>query len=145
MKLLIAFAAVAGCSTRSSYTFDAPIVDQSPDATSSTGADAPAATGPYLVTTIDPGVSSTVSLINQGTAIGEGSANGGTPFTITNLAADTDNTQQIVSNIDPYEAVGTVPDTAAGFCDYSGATPKRISYVTGAKFEGSAGTDPMVP
>jgi hypothetical protein len=45
---------------------------------------------------------------------------------------------------------GTVPDTAAGFCDYSGATPKRVSYVTGAKFEtagadGGPGTDPMVP
>jgi len=42
-----------------------------------------------------------------------------------------------------------VPDQAFGFCDYSGATPKRVSHVTGAKFEttppGTAGADPMVP
>ena len=101
--------------------------------------------GPYLVTTIDPGVTAAVSMINQGTAIGQGSGNGATPFTITNLAADPSNTQTIVSAVDPFAATGTVPDTAAGFCDYTGATPKRISYVTGAKFEGSAATDPMVP
>jgi len=101
--------------------------------------------GPYLATTIDPGVTATVSTINQGTAIGQGSGNGGTPFLLTNLAADPSNTQTIVSAMNPFKATGTVPDTAAGFCDYSGATPRRISYVTGAKFEGSAATDPMVP
>ncbi|HEY1814457.1 MAG TPA: hypothetical protein VGG74_19025 [Kofleriaceae bacterium] len=145
MKLALASLAIlVGCSTHSSYTFDAPTSQHDAPASSSPP-DAPASTGPYLTTTIDPGVSAAVSMINQGTAIGEGSANGGTPALITNLAADASNTQQIVSSIDPFEAVGTVPDTAAGFCDYSGATPKRLSYVTGAKFEGSAGTDPMLP
>ena len=40
-----------------------------------------------------------------------------------------------------------MPDTAAGFCDYSGGTPTRCSYVTGAKFETrrTAGADPMQP
>ncbi len=101
------------------------------------------ASGPYLGTTIDPGVTASVSLINQGTAIGQGSGNGGTPFMLTNLAADGSNTQTIVSATNPFAATGDVPDPAYGFCDYTGAAPKRISYVTGAKFEGSAGTDPM--
>src|ERR1700733_1496730 len=102
-----------------------------------------------LVTTIDPGAAPIAVTINQGTAIGEGSLNGATPFTLTNLAADPKNTQTIVSAVNPFLATGTVPDTAAGFCDYSGATPTRISYVTGAKFEttapGTVGADPMVP
>jgi len=50
----------------------------------------------------------------------------------------------VVSATDPFLAKGTVPDTAAGFCDYSGATPERVSYATGAKFE-TAQTDAMVP
>ena len=87
--------------------------------------------------------------INQGTAIGEGSLNGATPFMLNNLAADPNNTQTITSATDPFLSTGNVPDTAFGFCDYSGATPKRISHVTGTKFEtktpGTAGADPMVP
>ncbi len=79
-----------------------------------------------------------VSLINQGTAIGEGALNGATPFTLTNLASDPNNTQTISSAVNPFSATGTVPDTAAGFCNYSGATPVRSSYVTGSKFETSA-------
>jgi hypothetical protein len=87
--------------------------------------------------------------INQGTAIGEGSLNGATPFTLTNLAADPNNTQTIQSATNPFLSTGTVPDAAFGFCDYSGATPVRVNHVTGAKFEttapGTAGADPMAP
>jgi hypothetical protein len=102
-----------------------------------------------LVTTTGPGVSAIAVTINQGTAIGEGALNGATPFTLTNLAADPNNTQTIISAVNPFLATGTVPDTAAGFCSYGGASPTRVSYVTGAKFEtaapGTAGADPMVP
>jgi hypothetical protein len=97
-----------------------------------------------LTTTVGAGVVPVAVKINQGTAIGEGSGNGATPSTLTNVAADPSNTQTVTSATDPFAATGTVPDTAAGFCDYSGATPKRKSYVTGAKFETSM-TDPMVP
>jgi hypothetical protein len=111
--------------------------------------DASTPTPQALITTIDPGVSPIAVTINQGTAIGEGALNGATPFTLTNLAADPKNTQTITSAVNPFLATGTVPDTAAGFCNYSGATPTRVSYVTGAKFEttspGTAGADPMVP
>ncbi len=124
--------------------------DGSADATSASEAgEASTAPPQALVTTIDPGASPVAVTINQGTAIGEGALNGATPFTLTNLAADPANTQTIVSAVNPFLATGTVPDTAAGFCGYSGATPTRISYVTGAKFEttapGTAGADPMVP
>jgi hypothetical protein len=96
------------------------------------------------------------SIINQGTAIGQGSGNGATPFTLTYLAADPNNSSAATVNSPPYTAsnpqytsVGTVPDTAAGFCNYSGSTPARVSYVTGAKFEttmpGTSGADPEVP
>jgi hypothetical protein len=101
--------------------------------------------GPHLITTIDPGVVAVAVTINQGTAIGQGSGNGATPSTLTNVRADTSNTESITSSTNPFQSKGTVPDKAAGFCDYSGATPKRASYVTGAKFETAAGTDPMVP
>jgi hypothetical protein len=119
----------------------------SPDATGSSsdgaaGTDA-AAPGQVMVTTLDPGTQVTAVTINQGTAIGQGAGNGATPFTLANLAADPNNTQTVISDMDPFDAKGTVPDKAAGFCDYSGATPKRASYVTGAKFE-TAQTDPMV-
>ena len=110
-------------------------------------ADAADAAVPHavLTTTIGAGVTATAVTINQGTAIGEGSANGATPFTLTNLATDPNNTQTIVSATNPFLATGTVPDTAAGFCDYTGATPKRVSYVTGAKFEDGSAPDPQVP
>jgi hypothetical protein len=121
--------------------------DTGPEAGADAGPDAAAeAGGPtqVLVTTVDPGTVPIAVTINQGTAIGQGSGNGATPSTLTNVAADPNNTQTIPN------AKGNVPDTAAGFCDYSGATPKRVSYVTGAKFEapgadGGPGTDPMVP
>jgi len=105
-----------------------------------------------LKTSLGAGAGAVKSIINQGTAIGQGSGNGATPFTLTNLAADPKNFSTPTVNTPPYTAsnpqytsVGTVPDTAAGFCNYSGATPTRVSYVTGAKFETTAGSDPMVP
>ncbi|HEY2517197.1 MAG TPA: hypothetical protein VGI39_40270 [Polyangiaceae bacterium] len=104
-----------------------------------------------LVTTLGAGDSPIAVTINQGTAIGQGSGNGATPSTLTNVAADSNNHDTVGSATNPFQSTGTVPDTAAGFCDYSadGGAPKRASYVTGAKFEtagdGGAGTDPMVP
>jgi hypothetical protein len=112
----------------------------------------PDAAGPtqVLVTTVGAGVVPVAVTINQGTAIGEGALNGATPSMLKNVGDDAKNTQTTVSAVNPFSVKGTVPDTAAGFCDYSGATPKRIPYVTGAKFEtagadGGPGTDPMVP
>jgi hypothetical protein len=134
----------------SDATSDASTSDVTTD-TSSTDAtgDASTTSAQALVTTIDPGSSPIAVTINQGTAIGEGALNGATPFTLTNLAADPKNTQTITSAVNPFLATGTVPDTAAGFCNYSGPTPTRVSYVTGAKFEttapGTAGADPMEP
>jgi hypothetical protein len=97
-----------------------------------------------LVTTIDPGVMPTTATIDQGTAIGQGSGNGATPALLANAASDPSNTQTVISATDPFDYRGTVPDTAAGFCAYSGPTPTRVSYVTGAKFETAADTDPMM-
>ena len=103
-----------------------------------------------LRTTLDPGVTPSFVTINQGTAIGEGSLNGATPSSLTNLAGDPNNTETIVSAVNPFKSTGNVPDTAAGFCTYpDGGSPKRVSYVTGAKFETAAADgglpDPMVP
>ncbi|HEX4462940.1 MAG TPA: hypothetical protein VIA18_33430, partial [Polyangia bacterium] len=100
---------------------------------------------PVLVTTVDPGVAPIAVTINQGTAIGQGAGNGATPATLTYTRADTNNVETITSPTNPFQSTANVPDTAAGFCDYSGATPKRISYQTGNKFESAAGGDPMVP
>jgi hypothetical protein len=103
---------------------------------------------PTIVTTVGAGVTATPVTINQGTAIGQGSANGATPATLSDLALDSSNTETVVSSTDPFARNGTVPDTAAGFCSYSGATPTRITHVTGASFEGAGdaglGTDPQV-
>ena len=100
-----------------------------------------------MVTTLDPGVAPIEVTINQGTAIGEGALNGATPSTLTNVAADPDNTQStVVAANGDFLATGHVPDTAAGFCSYpDGGAPTRVSYVTGAKFESVQGSDPMVP
>jgi hypothetical protein len=112
--------------------------------------DAGAVTVPLqaLVTTVAPGVFPVQALINQGTAIGEGAQNGATPFMLTNLAADPDNTQTIATSDGgaPFLASGNVPDPAFGFCSYptDGGAPTRITHTTGAKFE-TAQTDPMVP
>ncbi|HLK36634.1 MAG TPA: hypothetical protein VKU41_07760 [Polyangiaceae bacterium] len=78
-----------------------------------------------LVTTIDNGVVPTVVTINQGTAIGEGSLNGATPFMVTNLAADPNNTQTIAANDGgpSFLATGHVPDPAFGFCNYPRRRP----------------------
>jgi hypothetical protein len=108
-------------------------------------ADGCVTTGPALVTTVASGTLPVAVTINQGTAIGEGQDNGATPFVLSNLAADPNNTETIQSASDPFVRTGNVPDTAYGFCDYSGPTPTRVSYVTGAKFESSMGSDPMVP
>jgi hypothetical protein len=130
-----------------SPTGDGSVLGDAGDLTDAADASDAALPAAVLTTTIGAGVTATAVTINQGTAIGEGAANGATPFTLTNLAADPKNTQTVQSAVNPFLATGTVPDTAAGFCDYSGATPKRVSYVTGAKFEGTAPTtpDPMVP
>jgi hypothetical protein len=115
-----------------------------------TEAGSDAAMGPTQVLVTTMGSTPAPVVINQGTAVGQGSGNGATPSTLTNVAADPNNTETVTSNVDPFARTGTVPDTAAGFCSYSGTTPTRISYVTGAKFEtcgpdGGLGTDPMVP
>jgi hypothetical protein len=104
-----------------------------------------AADGPVLVTTVDPGTLPVAVTINQGTAIGAGPNNGATPFVLANLAADPNNTETVQSATNPFARTGNVPDTAYGFCDYSGAAPTRVSYATGATFEASPGSDPMVP
>ena len=135
---------VADASDASETSTDAG--DASTDAgDASTDASDAAAPSQVLTTTLDPGVLPKAVTINQGTAIGEGAQNGATPSTLTNVAADPKNTQTVTSATNPFAATGTVPDTAAGFCDYSGTTPKRVSYATGAKFEADAGSDPMVP
>jgi hypothetical protein len=83
---------------------------------------------PFLVTTIDPGVVATPVTINQGTAIGQGAANGATPFMLANLAADPKNAQSIRETAaGDFSAIGSVPDVAAGFCNYSeSGAPTRI-------------------
>jgi hypothetical protein len=94
-------------------------------------------------------VVATAVTINQGTAIGEGALNGATPSTLSNVAADPNNTETIASAANPFARTGHVPDTAAGFCTYpDGGAPTRVSYVTGPKFEAigaDGGTDPRVP
>src|SRR5580692_7533890 len=60
--------------------------------------------------------------INQGTAIGEGALNGGTPSLLYDVHQDSSNTQT-VSASNPFTATGHVPDTAAGFCEYPDSGP----------------------
>jgi hypothetical protein len=66
---------------------------------------------------------------------------------LTDLRLDPNNTETIVSDTNPFNLTGNVPDTAAGFCDYptDGGAPTRITHITGANFETDAGIDPMVP
>ena len=113
------------------------------------GSGGTATTPATLTFTLDTATVADAVTINQGTAIGEGSLNGATPFTLAALAKDSNNSQTVSSAVNPFASAGTVPDDAFGFCDYSGATPTRSSYVTGAKFEttapGTLGADPMVP
>jgi hypothetical protein len=129
---------------------DSGASDAQPDADDAATSDAGDAASPQvLLTTVDPGVTATAVVINQGTAIGEGAANGATPVSLTNVAADGANSETITSDMNPFERTGHVPDTAAGFCDYpaDGGAPTRHSYVTGAKFEtfdAGVGTDPWV-
>jgi hypothetical protein len=98
------------------------------------------------VTTVGAGIFPIEVTINQGTGIGAGA--GSTPFTLTNLAADPNNTQTIASNDGgaPFLATGNVPDTAAGFCSYptDGGAPSRISHPTTSPFVKS-NTDPRQP
>jgi hypothetical protein len=126
----------------------APITDSGAPPSDGGASNDGATSGQALVTTLDNGVQAIEVTINQGTAIGQGSGNGATPATLTNLAADPNNTQTIpVTDAGAFLASGTVPDTAAGFCTYptDGGAPTRLSYVTGAKFETTQGSDPMVP
>ena len=128
---------------------DSSVNDAGPDADAAAPSDAGSDGGPILVTTVGAGVVAVAVTINQGTAIGQGSGNGATPSTLTNVAADPHNHDTITSASNPFQSTGTVPDTAAGFCDYpDGGAPTRKSYVTGAKFEtlvDGGTTDPMVP
>jgi hypothetical protein len=99
------------------------------------------------LTTIDNGVVPVQALINQGTAIGQGSGNGATPSLLTNLAADPNNiTSVVTTDAGAILASGSVPDPAAAFCNYpaDGGAPTRATFTTGAKFE-TAQTDPMYP
>lgn len=134
---------LVACSSSPHATSDAP--PTSHDAAGSDAAtflDAPTEAGPYLVTTIDPGATAAKALINLGTAIGQGSGNGSTPFTLSDLAGDAMNTETVTSAVDPFNSTGNVPHPAAGFCTY-GTAAARVNHVTGAKFE-TAQTDPMV-
>ena len=111
------------------------------------------AAGPtqVLVTTVDPGVVAIAVTINQGTAIGEGSLNGATPSTLANLAVDSNNSQTVVSALEPVRRDRKRPRHRGRLLRLHRATPAtRITHVTGAKFEspgadGGPGTDPMVP
>jgi hypothetical protein len=108
----------------------------------------PAPTSQALVTTVGAGVFPVEVTINQGTAIGAGA--GSTPFTLTNLASDPNNTQTITSNDGgaPFIGSGTVPDTAAGFCAYDGGAPTRLVHPTpggGSFVKAPANVDPRVP
>ena len=106
-----------------------PSSDAGVDATTAPDAsDAGAKPPQALFTTLGAGAAPVEVRINQGTAIGQGSGNGATPFTLTNLAADPNNTQTIATNAaGAFLATGTVPDTAAGFCSYpaDGGAPTR--------------------
>ena len=127
------------------YVCGAAIIDAGTDAAdATTGGDAGV---PTLSTSLDPGTSAIEVVIQQGTAIGQGSGNGATPFTLTNLAADPNNTETIVAEGGAFFPSGNVPDPAFGFCNYpaDGGAPTRVSYVTGSKFEDAGLPDPMRP
>ena len=99
-----------------------------------------------LVTTLDPDAGAVPAMINEGTAIGQGSKNGGTPATLADLGLDPNNKETIASDTNPFELTAAVPDPGAGFCHYpdDGGAPYRVTHVTGALFEADAGSDPMV-
>jgi hypothetical protein len=99
---------------------------------------APPSPPQVMSTTVDTGVTATPVTINEGTSIGKGA--GSTPMTLGNLAQDPANSQTVVSAVEPFNATGKVPDTAAGFCAYpaSGA-PTRMTYPSVA-----GTTDPQV-
>ena len=125
---------------------DAADAGQAPDADAAAPTDAGVDSGQELFTTLGPSASPIAVTINQGTAIGQGELNGATPSTLYNVAQDSNNKQTITPIDGGFAATGTVPDTAAGFCDYptDGGAPTRLSYVTGATFETSPdGGDPM--
>ncbi len=131
---------------------DGGVADAPFDAPSDAGVSPDAADGgaaQALVTTLESGQGPVLAMIDQGTAIGEGSKNGSTPFMIANLSPDSNDSQTIASNDGgpPFLASGNVPDPAYGFCNYptDGGAPTRITHVTGSKFETTAGSDPMVP
>ncbi|MDE1004603.1 MAG: hypothetical protein OSB38_02985 [Paraburkholderia fungorum] len=118
-------------------------------ATSPAGASAPAASAPGAASSpavvaasvkwsLDSGVQPAAAQINVGTSIGKGA--GATPFTLDKLALDPKNTQNTTN---PFLTTGTVPDTAAGYCDYTVTPPVRKTYATGSKFV-MPPTDPLV-
>ncbi len=111
------------------------------------GVEAEAAAPPpqVLFTTLEGDAGAVVAMINLGTAIGEGSGNGGTPPMLTDLAADPANTHTIAQDGGDYFATGHVNDPGSVLCRYpDGGAPTRITHVTGSKFE-TGQTDPMVP
>lgn len=147
MRATVPLIVLAACSVskHSGSNTDAPTSSiDAPASHDAPAGDAPVQ-GQVLVTTLPSGGTVDVATINLGTAIGQGSANGATPMTLHDVAADGSNTETIVSATNPFSSTGTVPDPAGGFCSYAGASPTRISHVTGAKFETTQGTDPMVP
>src|SRR5215467_2709414 len=103
MRATLSLALLAACSSSHHPTVG-------PDAPTSTDAampDAPVA-GQVLVTT--SGSMPQVATINAGTAIGQGAGNGATPATLHYVAVDTNNTETIVSAVNPFSSTGSVPD-----------------------------------
>jgi len=127
---------------------DASTVDATTGGGSDAAIDAPvdAGSSQALFTTLPADAGPVVAMMNLGTAIGQGSGNGGTPPMLTDLAADPNNTQTINSNDGgpPFLASGNVEDPASVLCLYDGGVSTRITHVTGSKFE-TGETDPMVP
>ncbi|MCL2656600.1 MAG: hypothetical protein FWD62_04105 [Betaproteobacteria bacterium] len=67
--------------------------------------------------------------ITVGPPIGSQTGNIGTPFTLHYLALDPANTQNTTN---PFLSTGNVLHPTSGLCDYSGATPTRVSYSGGS-------------
>ncbi|WP_434109884.1 hypothetical protein [Paraburkholderia caffeinilytica] len=142
--ITLAGAVLAACGG-SLHSDPASTVASSPGSASApAGASAPvSASSPAVVAasvkwSLDSGVQPVAAQINVGTSIGKGA--GATPFTLDKLALDPKNTQNTTN---PFLTTGNVPDTAAGYCDYTVTPPVRKTYATGSKFV-IPPTDPLV-
>ncbi len=135
LLLSLSLSLISACTKNYYNTTDTTSSSSSSGSSSSSSSSSSSGSGAgaqVLTTKLGSGATVNAVTINQGTAIGEGSANGATPFNLTNLAADPNNTQNTTN---PFLTSGNVPDTTYGFCTYSsGSAPTRVSYVTGAKF-----------